>query len=438
MKEVQHHSEMPRLGYVLSRFPKLSETFILREMEALEDLGWHITVFPFIRASEPVRHTLVDRWTTRMGKPETRVDLLKSNLLWLLVAPIRLLGLYIQVCRDLWRYPGELLRGLVGVARGAYWARQVQVLRVRHVHAHFALHPAIAAMTIARLARISYSFTCHAQDVYRVQAMLDVKSKHACFVVAISRVLQEQYLARHVQPGDLAKVQVIRCGVDLARYRRRAVAPPTQPLSILAVARLVEKKGLHYLIDACAMLHARGYPIRCRIIGDGPLHGRLAAHIRSAGLDDLLVLEGPRTEEEVHAALASATVFVQPSIVTAEGDMEGVPVSVMEAMAIGLPVVATQTGAIPELVRHRQTGLLVAPGDAAALAAAIVELYSHPDLAARLVANARQLIEEEFDLRKNVLQLDYLLRRATIAATTVSAAGATGTAVILRTPDTIA
>jgi glycosyltransferase involved in cell wall biosynthesis len=278
------------------------------------------------------------------------------------------------------------------------------------VHAHFALHPTVAALAISELAGVPFSFTCHAQDVYRRPAMLAEKARRAQFVVAISRLLRDQYLAPRLQGADSDKVQVIRCGVETRRYRLRPAQTASLQFTILAVARLAEKKGLAHLIEACVLLRERGCAFRCRIIGDGPLFGRLQEQIRSAGLDGAVLLEGPRSEDEVKAALESATIFVQPSIITADGDMEGVPVSLMEAMAIGVPIVATRSGAMHELVGDGQTGLLVASADATALAAAILRLAGDPGLAQRLVTNARRRIEEDFDLDKNIAILNHLLQ----------------------------
>lgn len=402
-----------RVGYVVSRFPKLSETFILREMDALERLGWQIDLFPFIRLQEPVRHAQTDRWLARLGKPDTMAEVVLANIHWLRYAPLRMVSLYALVARGLWRHPGELARGLVAVARAALWARRVRERGIAHLHAHFALHPALAALAAAHLAGVTYSFTCHAQDVYRQPALLGEKARRARFVVAISYLLRDRYLAPHLRPVDRARVRVIRCGVDVAHYRQRSDPARSGRLVILAVARLAEKKGLGCLIDACALLRDRGYVFSCRIIGDGPLRARLQERIQAAGLGGCVRLEGPRPQDAVLEALEGATVVAQPSIVTEDGDMEGVPVSLMEAMAVGVPVVATRTGAISELVEDGQTGLLVPPGDPLALAEAIARLAEDPDLVQRLVHAARRHIEKEFDLDKNVVALDELLHLAT-------------------------
>jgi colanic acid/amylovoran biosynthesis glycosyltransferase len=406
------------LGYVVSRFPKLSETFILREMDALERVGWHIQVLPFIRMDEPIRHAEVDRWLARLPAQPTRRQVILANLSWLVEAPARLIGLYALVARHLWRKPGDLARGLLAVARGALWARQARRAGLTHVHAHFALHPTVAALTISHLARIPFSFTCHAHDVYLRRAMLGEKARRARFVVTISNLLRDRYLAPCLAPADMAKVHVVHCGVDTTQYGRKTEPSASQPLTLLAVARLTPMKGIEYLVDACAILMARNIEFQCRIIGDGPLRPALRERIAANGLEGRITLLGARSQMEVLDALRVATIFVQSSIVTFDGHMEGVPVSIMEAMAVGVPVVATRSGAIDEIIEDGRTGLLVAPRDSAALSAAIAALAGDAVLRHRISTEARQFVEQEYDLARNVAVLDRLFRQSSVPAAT--------------------
>ncbi|HZS90878.1 MAG TPA: glycosyltransferase [Chloroflexota bacterium] len=413
-----------RLAYVVWRFPKLSETFILREIEELERLGWEVDVFAHVQTDEKVRHPEAERWlrrTTYRGRPG---DMLLANLTWLRDRPGDLLWLYGRVVHDLWREPGELARGLMALFQAALWARAIRRRGIGHVHAHFARHPAVAALAMARLAGVSYSFTGHSQDVHRYTAMQATKVRHARFVVVIAHFLRDQYIARRVSASDLAKVHVIRCGVDVAQYRSPPHDRGDGPVVLLTVARLIEFKGLIYLIEACRLLVERGHDVRCHIIGDGPLRAELQRRVDWSGLGGRVVLHGPKPQAEVRRVLADpatvvpdaaaprASMFVLPSIVGADRSMEGVPVSLMEAMASGLPVVATRTGGIRELVEHGRTGLLVEQKDATALADAIARLAGDVGLARRLAAAGRQKVEAEFDLRRNVERLSELFAHA--------------------------
>jgi colanic acid/amylovoran biosynthesis glycosyltransferase len=212
-----------------------------------------------------------------------------------------------------------------------------------------------------------------------------------------------------VSQQDLKKVQVVRCGIEPALFRRRAAIRPDAGFCLVTVARLIEVKGITYLIEACRLLRERGFDLHCRIVGHGPLRGRLTEQIEQAGLEGRITLLGARSEAEVGQVLNWATAFVLPSIVTADGTMEGVPVSLMEAMAIGVPVGTTRTGAIPELVEDNVTGLLVEQRDAPALAAAIERIHLDVSLATRVTDAARQRIEGAFDQATNIGVLDRLL-----------------------------
>jgi colanic acid/amylovoran biosynthesis glycosyltransferase len=404
--------ERPRICYIVSRFPKLSETFILREMEEMERLGWRIDVFPFIRLQEPQRQPAAERWVARLGPPDSAAAVARANLWWLRAAPGRLLGVYVLVLRHLWRRPGELARALVAVARAALWARKVRDERIAHVHAHFALHPAVAALAISQLTGVSFSFTGHSHDIYRHPAMLAEKIRRARFAAVVSLLARDRYIAPLVDRQNLAKVRVVRCGIQPARFQRRAAIRPAPGLCLVTVARLIEVKGIAYFIEACRLLRERGFDLHCRVIGDGPLRGRLEAQIEEGGLGGRVTLFGARTDSEVRQVLGWATAFVLPSIVTADGTMEGVPVSLMEAMAIGVPVIATNTGAIPELVEDEVTGLLVPQRDSQALAAAIERIHGDQALATRLAEAARHRVEAEFDLDANAALLDRLLLSA--------------------------
>lgn len=402
-----------RIAYVVSRFPKLSETFILREIDELDRLGWRIDVWPFIQHREDVRHPEVERWMARVSAPDGLEAVVRAHLFWLRKEPQRLLAVYALTVLSLWRSPVQLIRGLIAVARATAWARRAHGSGVSHVHAHFALHPAVAALAIAHLAHITFSFTGHAHDIYRDRAMLAEKVHQAHFVVVVSRLLRDQYIAPVAWEGDMDKVHVIRCGVETALYRPRSAPQRPCPFKIVAVARLVEFKGLTYLIDACRILRKRGHDIHCDIIGDGPLRETLRAQVAANGLDGCVTLLGARSQGEVMAAFGDAGVLVLPSIVAGNGNMEGVPVSLMEAMALGIPVVATRTGAVPELVEDLVTGLLVPPGNAWALAMAVERLATEPTLTDQLVETAREHVNAAFDIPGNVLHLHHLLSEAT-------------------------
>lgn len=393
------------LGYVLSRYPLLSETFILREMWELEQRGQRLRVYPL----RPVR-----------GKRHARVEALRARV-W--IAPWR--GPCASHLRWLWRRPGAYGRTLAAVLwhnRGdlnllagavAYWGKAVGIAErmqwdgVEHIHAHYATHPGLVAYVAHRLTGIPYSFTVHAHDLYCHRAMLGEKVRRARSVVCISEFNRRRLEA--MVPPPRPRIEVVHCGVEVAAYggarRGRDEDAETGRLRLVAVGSLQPYKGHCHLVAACARLRERGLEFECRIVGAGNLRRKLATQIRDCGLEGVVRLEGAASEAEVAAALAWAQVFVLPSVVERSGKMEGIPVALMEAMAAGLAVVASRISGIPELVEEERSGLLVPAADAEALAAAL-ERMGEAGLRRRLGAAARERVSAEFDLAASVERLE--------------------------------
>jgi glycosyltransferase involved in cell wall biosynthesis len=388
----------PRVGYVLSNFPVLSETFVLHELLELEAQGLALEVFSVRRPPGQLRHEDVGR----LRAPVTYVP-----------GPLRLLGMQRRIAATLGpeyrrqrirvaaRGPRETWRFL----QAGFVAHEARRRGLTHLHAHFAHHPALVAMYAAQLAGISFSFTAHAMDLYRQQVdrrTLIRKLAAARFVVTVS-----EYNAAFLQelaPEVRDKLVLVRSGIDLERF---APSPPPapRPFRILCVARLVEKKGIGVLIAACRELKERGRSFRCDVIGEGRLRPALEALIRQHQLGEVVQLRGAATHEVVREHYRAAHAFVLPCVVAEDGDRDGLPVSLLEAMACGLAVVTTPVTGIPEVLRDGENGLLVPPGDPAALADAIARLMDDPALAHRLGAKARPVIAAGFDRRRTVAAL---------------------------------
>ncbi len=197
-------------------------------------------------------------------------------------------------------------------------------------------------------------------------------------------------------------------GLDLEEYPY--TEPRQRPAVILAVGRLVAKKGFADLIDACALLARRGRSCRCRIIGAGTLQGELQWRIESLGLRESVELVGPRPQNEVIQEMRNAAVLAMPCVVAADGDRDGLPNVIQEALALGTPVISTDVTGIPEVVRDEETGLQVPQRDPAALAHGLERLLDDPDLRVRLAREARRMIEAEFDIRRNTARRRALFR----------------------------
>jgi glycosyltransferase involved in cell wall biosynthesis len=280
---------------------------------------------------------------------------------------------------------------------------------IRHIHAHYATHPALAAWIISRLTGITYSITVHAHDIFVRTAMLATKLRSAAFVVAISEYNRE-YLVRRLGTWVDEKIIVIHCGIRPELYPQRAHSDTpneraSAPFQIIHVGSLQAYKGQQYLIKACALLRQRAIPFYCKIVGSGEELQRLQRLVQEEGLQEWITFMGARTQQEVAQLLSHADCYVQPSIVTSAGKMEGIPVALMEAMAAGVPCIATQISGIPELIRHQVTGWLVVPKDVQGLADCLDVVYRDPVGAAQVARAGRHVVLDQFDLSANVHQL---------------------------------
>jgi glycosyltransferase involved in cell wall biosynthesis len=287
-------------------------------------------------------------------------------------------------------------------------AREMQHDGISHIHAHFANHPALAALAIHRLTGIPFSFTAHGSDLHVDRRMLPEKVDSASFVVAISRynksMIVDECLGRYAD-----KVHVVHCGVDPEWFGQRRPASRRSRFEIVCVGSFEPIKGHRYLIRACEQLLLRGVDFTCHLVGDGPQRAEIERQIEAAALPDVVILHGAKTRAEVARIVARSDAAVLASAPTRSGKREGIPVALMEAMSAALPVVATTTGGIPELVEHDGSGFLVPPADPDALANALERLASDPALRERLGRAGRETILREFDQRRCAADLVALI-----------------------------
>jgi len=392
------------VAYVMSRFPKITETFVLFEMLALEELGHPLEVFPLLREHEPVSHPEAIALTARAHYgPFLSWAVLRSNARALARAPGAYLGTLLALVRHLGRSLNFLGGALALFPRCVHMAEEMRRLGVGHVHAHFANHPAAAALVVHRLTGIPFSFTAHGSDLHVDQTGLAWKLAQASFAVTVSEY-NRAFVRERLGEAAAARVQVIHCGVD-PELHARVAEPPPGDLEILCVAALREVKGHRFLLEACAALRARGVGLRCHLVGGGPLEAELRARVKALGLDALVRFHGPQPRAEVLAHMRAAHVLVLASVLDRQGRREGIPVTLMEAMSCALPVVASRISGIPELVEDGRSGLLVPPGDAQALAAALERLAGDPELRGRLGRGGRARVERDFDLQAGARRL---------------------------------
>lgn len=400
----------PRVAYIMSRFPKITETFILFEILAVEKLGLPVEVFPLLRERQGVVHPEAVRVVERAHfHPFVSLRIAWAHLYFLGTRPLPYLRMLIEVLVGTAPSANFFLGALGILPKTVRFAYEMQRLGVTHVHAHFATHPALAALVIHRLTGIPFSFTAHGSDLHVDRTMLGRKVKASAFTVAISEFNKGVVLEECGEELQ-GKVRVVHCGVDPSVFKRpthRAdpVDSERTALRLLCVASYEEVKGHRYLIDACAQLRERGIDFELDLIGEGPCRTDVERRIADADLGTRVHIHGAQPRDVVRRMMSEADVMCLPSVPTAQGKREGIPVVLMEAMASSLPVVSSRLSGIPELVEDGASGILVEPRDAAALAHAIERLAHDPDLRADMGAAGRACIEARFNLQSNAAQL---------------------------------
>lgn len=447
-----------KIAYVMNGFPRLSETFITHEIHQLERLGLDLRLYSVKRENEPTVHPVV----AAIRAPLTylpRASSLSGTSLprWLadnlpafgaahrrvaLRHPLRWAGTLATAVSLAWRHRSRDTAGRLRLRKvflkeflqaGEIAADVMARGDVAHLHGHFCHGVATITWMAARLCGCSYSFTAHAKDIYQAELnpgdLLERKMHGARFVATCTCANAAVLRARHPRPDE---VHSIYHGLDTDWFApgAGATAPRGAKPLLLSVGRLVEKKGFDQLVEACALLRARGLDFECLIVGeDGDASAAVRTLIAARGLQDVVRLHGAVTQAELRGFYARAHAFALPCQVMADGDRDGFPNVLAEAMAMGVPIVSTRISGIPEMVDDGVHGLLVEPRDPLALADALGRVLGDPALHAALAAAARQRICERFDSRRTTVALrDLFLRQLPAAGAARAARAAEGAA----------
>jgi colanic acid/amylovoran biosynthesis glycosyltransferase len=394
-----------KVAYVMSRFPRLTETFVLGEMLAVEEQGVDVELFPLLRERGGLVHPEAQALARRARYlPFLSLPILRSQLHLLRHERRAYLGALAALLRGTWGSPNFFFGALGIFPKVAHAARLMRAAGVDHVHCHFSNHPAAAGFVLHRLTGLPFSFTAHGFDLHVDRHMLCEKVAEAAFVVPISEYNRALMVAECGRSAD-EKAVVIHCGVDTGFFRPRETALGQPPFSLVCVGTLHEVKGQGVLVETCRLLVREGVDLTCTLVGDGPDRAAITQAVAAAGLEERVTLAGSLARADVAALLRSAHAVVAPSVPTAEGKREGIPVVLMEAMASGVPVVASGISGIPELVDDGVSGLLVPPRDPGALARALRRLHDDPGLGERLARAGREKVEREFDVRASAAKL---------------------------------
>lgn len=386
-----------RVGYVTKRYPRYSETFIVNEILAHEKAGWDIEIFSLL----PPTDTHFQNVISEVRAPLTYLSYEggKAADLWNAIQEAA------EVFPELWSHLGEAKGTTVrDVQQALLLARLTQARGIEHLHAHFASAATTVTRLAARFAGIPYSFTAHAKDIFHEQVQPVELARKLLDAVAVVTVSDFNVAhLRKLYGTAAARVRRVYNGLDLRRFPFDS--PQSRPRRIVAVGRLVEKKGFSVLIEACAELARHGEEFECEIIGTGDQEATLRQQIAGLGLGKQVRLLGPLPSEEVIRHIQSAAALAAPCVVGQDGNRDGLPTVLLEAMALGTPCVSTDVTGIPEVVRNGDTGLLVAQSDTVALAGALKRLLGEDRLRVELAGNARRLVESEFDIHTNSISL---------------------------------
>lgn len=387
-----------RIAYITNCFGTQSHTFIRREIRALRNLGLDLSLYGVRRDLQNEAVDAEDLTAeTHYLYPLSSSSLLSDNAFFLFRSP----GHYLKGFVSAFRSPEFSLKRrakmLYHYLAATAVARDLLEQRIDHIHAHFMNVSASLAMYAAHHSGIPFSITVHSAGTFKTPHILGVHQKlsSAQFLLMISNYNIE-YFNKIVSCRE--KSHVVRCGMTLTEFDFRGGSkPPSKSAKLVAVGRFVEKKGFRYLIQACRELCERGVNFQLSLIGDGPLRQDLENEVKRLDLENIVNLTGPMSTADVRAAMAEADVVVVPSVTSASGEMEGLPVVIMEAMAIGAPVVASAHSGIPEIVRDGKTGYLTPEKDAFAIAEAVQKTLRHPS--ETMVADAYRLVSEMFNVQ---------------------------------------
>jgi len=393
----------PKIAYLFSRYPIASQTFCDSEMLALEAAGVPLCIGSLNAPPDSFRHERLAKIRANAHYPPPPKVLQAMQKAAVADGSWEPLEELVKQHDEAY---GEDYKAKIRARNALYFARMFKSRGVSHIHVHFANRATHTALFLKKLG-IPFSFTAHAQDFMvdlGSRELLAEMCREAAFVIAVSEY--SKALLQEICPGSAEKIHRVYNGIETASFPVTKFSAQGEPLRILSIGRLIEFKGFHHLLGACALLKELGVPFRCTIAGDGPWSDRL--HELRAGLKlskEEVVFAGRRSHEELKAELARSDVFALPSIVDSKGASDILPTVIMEAMAAAVPVVSTRLVGIPEMVDHGKTGLLVDCENEEQLADALARLAGDPKLRMKLGAAGKAVAEERFELAKTSAQL---------------------------------
>lgn len=399
-----------RVAYLAPEIPALSATFVYSEMLALRDRGIEVVSFSVHRPSEPALEISIDLLgTTHYLYEQSYFAVLGSVVAATVMRFPRVVSAFFLLLADVVRV-GLFSRPALSLFLQFFYAfalaKELRTHRIEHLHVHFGHVPTQIGMYASALTGIPFSFTAHANDIFERGILLPQKARRATKLVTISDY-NKHYLEQLGVTSD--KIVIVRCGVD-TYPAPEPMRPVNSPPKIGSLGRLVEKKGMDTLLEACAHIRSQGFDFTLEIAGSGPLEDELKQLSSQLELNDVVSFIGPLRHDLVSQWLRSLDVFGLACKRDKNGDADGIPVVLMEAMANDVPVVSTRITGVPELVRHEATGLLSSPEDSKAFGNLLIRAIRDREARRSMIQSARTLVDEEFSRQVNAERMLGILR----------------------------
>ncbi len=397
-----------RLAYFTGSYPRATDTFIQREIAGLRQRGLDVRTFTLRvtgKEHDVSAEVVAEKNRTLSLLPANPFALIASNMWFMAFRPQRYLeALWLAFVT---RRPGPtgFIYQIFYFQEAVLLARKIYLQKIEHLHNHLGDSSGTVTMLAARLSGVGYSMTIHGPHIFfdPTHWALREKLKYSRFVVCISHYCKSQMML-FTDSVDWSKLHIIRCGIDLLQFQY--MPPRSGGRRLLYVGRLASEKGIPVLIESLAGLKQQGYEFELVLVGDGPERTSLEEIVKATGLGDRVIFAGYLDQAAVARYLRESDVLVLPSFA------EGVPVSLMEAMALGVPVISTYVGGIVELVEPGVNGQLVFPSDREALRRAIARILDDPLFRTETSLKARERVASEFDLDVQLDRLAQLFLKA--------------------------
>lgn len=389
------------MAYIIEKFPSPTESFILNEILELQKRGGELYVL-VLRKQKRYLHI-----------PEFKNFILPIIFLPKICFffPLRsfLRGFLSRIVFRAVRpglHTGSLLKDLRNYQIGLFFARRLRTKNIDHVHAHFAFVAVDIASILSKLLGVEYSFTAHAQDIYTNLPKIQQAIGDASFTVTCTQY-NRNYLNKISNSKYADKIFTVYHGVRISKWlsNHHYHEISYSGIRMLSIARLIEKKGLIYLLKAIRLLVERDIQVTCTIIGEGPLRGYLENYMKDNGLENAVRILNFLPQEQLKTFFAQSDIFILPCVIAKDGDRDGLPNVIMEAMLSGVPVISTPVSAIPEIIQDGITGILVRGKDSKAIADAVIKLKKCPELYYKITSDGRKSVIERFDIEENTDEL---------------------------------